>query len=200
MAWTTPTNVATGDVLTATRYNNEVVGNTIAGHPIYATLPATPTDGDSIYYQTSAMASLGALWNLRYRAAGGTYKWEFVGGSPIYASVAASVTATTATPTAKTGGPSFTVPLAGIYLLTHGATMSASLANSYAGVQPYYNASAISADSEVANGYTGFISCVSAYTATLATSGNTLELYYRVDSGTGTFIRRFLRAVPIAVA
>ena len=28
MAWTAPTNVATGDVLTATRYNNEVVGNT----------------------------------------------------------------------------------------------------------------------------------------------------------------------------
>ena len=27
MAWTAPTNVATGDVLTATRYNNEVVGN-----------------------------------------------------------------------------------------------------------------------------------------------------------------------------
>ena len=27
MAWTAPTNVATGDVLTASRYNNEVVGN-----------------------------------------------------------------------------------------------------------------------------------------------------------------------------
>jgi len=40
MAWTTPTNVATGDVLTATRYNNEVVGNTYAGGPIYATTVA----------------------------------------------------------------------------------------------------------------------------------------------------------------
>jgi hypothetical protein len=37
MAWTDPTNVATGDVLTATRYNNEVVANTLAGGPIYAT-------------------------------------------------------------------------------------------------------------------------------------------------------------------
>ena len=30
MAWTTPTNVATGDVLTASRYNAEVVANTLA--------------------------------------------------------------------------------------------------------------------------------------------------------------------------
>ena len=30
MAFTTPTNVATGDVLTATRYNNEVVDNAVA--------------------------------------------------------------------------------------------------------------------------------------------------------------------------
>ena len=37
MAWTTPTNVATGDVLTASRYNNEVVGNAYAGGPIYTT-------------------------------------------------------------------------------------------------------------------------------------------------------------------
>lgn len=40
MAWTAPTNVATGDVLTATRYNNEVVGNALAGGPIYATTVA----------------------------------------------------------------------------------------------------------------------------------------------------------------
>lgn len=40
MAWTTPTNVATGDVLTATRYNAEVVANTLAGGPIYATTVA----------------------------------------------------------------------------------------------------------------------------------------------------------------
>ena len=37
MAWTAPTNVATGDVLTASRYNNEVVGNAYAGGPIYTT-------------------------------------------------------------------------------------------------------------------------------------------------------------------
>jgi hypothetical protein len=200
MAWTAPSTFVPGAILTAAQLNTNVRDNSIAGHPMSATLPASPTDGDTIYYQTAAMASLGAAWNLRYRSAATTYKWEFVGGTPLYASVAASVTATTATPTAKTGGPSFTVPVAGIYLLTYGATMSASVANFYAGAQPYYNASAISADSEIANGYTGFISCVGGYTATLATAGNTLELYYRVDSGTGTFIRRFLRAVPIAVA
>jgi len=55
MAWTTPTNVATGDVLTATRYNAEVVANTLAGGPIYATealrdaaIP-TPFEGQQAY-------------------------------------------------------------------------------------------------------------------------------------------------------
>jgi hypothetical protein len=199
MAFVTPTDVTVGSVLTASKYNQEVVDNGLAGHPLVSTLPSSPADGDTIYYQTAGMASLGAAWTLRYRSGGGTYKWEFVGGSPLYASAAGSVAATTATPTAKTGGPSFTVPLAGTYLLAYGATVSPSAGNAYAGVQPYYNAVQISADSEIANGYTGFVSCASGFTTTFAAAGNTLELFYRVDSGTGTFIRRFLRATPVMV-
>ena len=44
MAWTTPTNVATGDVLTASRYNNEVVGNGLVLAPFAAAWTSwTPT-------------------------------------------------------------------------------------------------------------------------------------------------------------
>ena len=63
MAWTAPTSVATGDVLTATRYNNEVVGNALAGGPIYTTealrdaaIP-TPFEGQRAYITGSTVAA-----------------------------------------------------------------------------------------------------------------------------------------------
>ena len=199
MAWTAPSTFVAGAILTAAQLNTNVRDNSIAGHPLYSTLPGSPTDGDTIYYQTTAMASLGVAWNLRYRSAGGTYKWEYVGGSPIYASALGAVTATTSTPTAKTNGPSFTVPLAGVYMLNYGVTLLGTIASSYVGAQPYYNATQINADSEIANALITYVSAAMSFAATLATAGNTLELYYKADSGTGTFIRRWLRAVPVMV-
>jgi len=63
MAWTTPTNAATGDVLTATRYNAEVVANALAGGPIYATEAArdaaipTPFEGQRAYITGSTLTT-----------------------------------------------------------------------------------------------------------------------------------------------
>lgn len=62
MAWTTPTNVATGDVLTASRYNNEVVANALAGGPVYATLAdlntaiPSPYEGQRAYLTAPRLA------------------------------------------------------------------------------------------------------------------------------------------------
>jgi len=48
---------------------------------LLAALPVMP-DGDQIVdFQTAAMAAKGLVWTFRYRAAGGTYKWEFTGGA-----------------------------------------------------------------------------------------------------------------------
>ena len=205
MAWTTLGTVAPGDVLRAnsgTAAYNNVIGNLVAGHPLVSTLPGSPADGDTIYYQTTAMATAGVVWTLRYRSGGGTYKWEFTGG-PSLSNVAlgANVTATTNTHATKTGGPSLTIPLAGEYVIAWGALVGASVSAAYAGILPFYNGTAVgtASDLELAQGTTVFVSVATQTNVTFATAGNTLDLRYRVDSGTGTFGRRFLYATPVRV-
>ena len=65
MAWTTPTNVATGDVLTATRYNADVVANTLAGGPIFATTVARDAAITAPFVGQRAFIS-GTLINTQY--------------------------------------------------------------------------------------------------------------------------------------
>ena len=61
------------------------------------------------------MASAGVLWHLRYRAAaGGPYKWEFVGGAGLHAAGGPQLSAGTTYLTGASG-PAITVPLAGEY-------------------------------------------------------------------------------------
>lgn len=46
-------------------------------------LPTNPVDGQEVYFVADAANSI--VWHLRYRAATpGSYKWEYVGGPPIY--------------------------------------------------------------------------------------------------------------------
>lgn len=78
--------------------------------PTYVTvLPTTPTDGTEVYY-----AHAQGIWHLRYRAgATAPYKWEFIGGTPLWAYDAANQAVTSATWAGTT--PSITAPLAGEY-------------------------------------------------------------------------------------
>lgn len=67
MAFVTPTNVATGDVLTASRYNADVVANVLAGGPIYVTEAArdaaipTPFEGQRAYITGSTETTAAGL-------------------------------------------------------------------------------------------------------------------------------------------
>ena len=86
-----------------------------------STLPVSPVDGQVVYYQNAAMATDGVTWTLRYRAAGGTYKWEFVGGGTWEKEVDADEPMTSTTyADAATVGPQITVPLVGEYVLEYG--------------------------------------------------------------------------------
>ena len=83
-------------------------------------LPGSPSDGDMIAF--AADATNGVIWHLRYRsAASGSYKWEFLGGPPLWAEVLTFETATVGGSYSDfaTVGPSVTVPLAGDYLLDY---------------------------------------------------------------------------------
>lgn len=86
-------------------------------------LPATPADGDEVYYEIDA--TNGIYWHFRYRAASGSaHKWEFVGGAPLYAEVdTIETTGSAAFMDIATVGPSITVPRAGEYCLAYGAAM-----------------------------------------------------------------------------
>jgi hypothetical protein len=90
------------------------------GVPPYVTaLPTPPFDGFEVFY--AADATNGVIWHLRYRSGGGTHKWEYVGGPPMYAEVATSESTTSTSYVAlATAGPSVTVPLAGDYYVAIG--------------------------------------------------------------------------------
>lgn len=99
---------------------------------LVSTLPASPVDGQEVYYQSSGMATDGTVFHLRYRTAGGTYKWEAVGSTPIrsenvggrntstynYTTSVTFVAGSALSGTTVVGGPTITVPLAGEYLVT----------------------------------------------------------------------------------
>ena len=95
----------------------------IASQPTFVSaLPGSPVDGQEVYFQDTAMATAGVVWHLRYRAAGGTYKWEFLGGAPLVAYVdALEAPSTTGWAGTATLGPELTMTRAGEYELMWGA-------------------------------------------------------------------------------
>lgn len=85
---------------------------------IVTSLPGSPTDGQEIYYV--ANTTNGVIWHLRYRSASASiYKWEFVGGPPLYSEtlVQDDIVATGST-FVDASGPNLTVPLSGEYLIS----------------------------------------------------------------------------------
>lgn len=91
--------------------------------PTYVTaLPASPVDGQEVYY--AADAANGVIWHLRYRAAAsGSYKWDFLGGPALQATVDnyETLAGSLSYRDLATVGPTVTTPLAGDYTVEHGA-------------------------------------------------------------------------------
>lgn len=124
MAWATPRDWTTGEVVTAAIMNTHVRdelkwlgGSDGRG----TTLPSSPVDGQLFVYV--ADATNGIEWLLKYNSGEtGSYKWRYIGGPPLYSEVTAFETLSnngTYTDLA-TVGPQLTVPLAGDYLVRHG--------------------------------------------------------------------------------
>ena len=71
-------------------------------------LPPAPVDGQEIYYQSTAMLATNTIWHLRYNNALSTYKWQYVGGTPMLAFASAGVAYTTGA--AYVVGPALAAP------------------------------------------------------------------------------------------
>jgi len=72
-------------------------------------LPASPANGQEIYFQDASMATAAIIWHLRFSTASGA--WEFVGGAPYHLSANTSRTSSaTAYAIPSTDPLSVTVP------------------------------------------------------------------------------------------
>lgn len=160
MAWTTPTVRATGDLITATIWNADIVNNMkwIGGADSRGTsFPGSPVDGQIYHYV--ADATLGVVWRFKYNAgSASSFKWEADGEQvPLVQEVDSTETTSTTTYTdLATVGPSVTVPLAGDYSITISAAI---VPNTSVGtMQVSYSVGGTAAsdnDSIYAVGYTG---------------------------------------------
>lgn len=82
--------------------------------PRVTSLPVAPApvDGQEVYLVVDAANQI--VWHLRYNASG-AYKWEFLGGQPLYAFVASpSAPAVTGSWTSPADWPAIPLPIAGI--------------------------------------------------------------------------------------
>jgi hypothetical protein len=97
--------------------------------PVVTALPTSPVHGQEIEF--IADATNGVRWRLRYNAySASAYKWEMVGGSDLLGEVVADQGFSSTTYVdLGTVGPDITVPLAGDYDLTVGATFYSGAAN-----------------------------------------------------------------------
>ena len=104
------------DALQSIQRNFEALALAQGGPSYQTTLPATPFEGQEIYYAANAADSI--IWHLRYRGAArsGSGAWEFVGGPAITAGASGSRTRTANDTWAViTSGPELTIPRAGKY-------------------------------------------------------------------------------------
>lgn len=175
----------------------------VTSAPYVTGLPASPVDGQEVYY--AADASNGTIWHLRYRSgSSSSYKWEFVGGPPMTASISANETATgsgwldLATP-----GPLVTSPLAGEYIYLFRS-------DTYYDGDQRQSAIAISVNNAAPTVMDAFyITAAAASSATnlmgsgrvtVATAGHTIKMRYSRDAtGTANFRWRHLQVVPVRV-
>jgi hypothetical protein len=161
-----------------------------------ATLPEDPSDAQFFSLELGS----GIVWNFRYNLqSASTYKWEFVGGPPVYHQVAAA--ASTTSPI--TGGPTLTLPLAGEYLVTASCHCDTTVATNGRPVMSIYaNGSLVSeAYTDLAQNENDEL--IRTRLVTLAGAGQVIEMRYRSGGGTGgqvhTFSDRFLYITPVRV-
>lgn len=176
----------------------------LANVPLVTSLP-TVTEATDIYYQSAAMATDGLRWHLAYNpASASAYKWEVIGGAPLFNEVLPDFNTASATYVTG-GGPSLTLPLAGDYIIDTGFIGWSTAAAPWIILMSYDIGATVAADADALN-QGGSASQAN------ATQGNVmyrrrknglgavaLTAKYRVNTGTGHYSSRWMTATPVRV-
>jgi hypothetical protein len=152
------------------------------------------------------MAGLGLLWMLVYNGqSSSSLKWEFLGGSALYAAVATSETTTSASyADLATVGPAITLPLAMDCFVTHGCRIfpasNIEARMSYAiGATAAVDADSVINGTTVASFGGRSVSRVKRQNALTAATTLTAKYILSSSSSTNSFEARWMTVQPIRV-
>lgn len=213
MPWVTPSTVNTGDTLQASTWNQDVVGNSLMGHPVFPNEAArdaaisSPAEGQTCYLTSPTVPTATGDATLIPSGIVTVYNgtsWVCV--TPVGARTLATGTVTSTSYTATLSGSPGTNPSV---TLTTGTTailnISAQIVNSGTGGTAMSVAVSGATTVAAADDYAltinalpagGGINASTLLLITGLTAGtNTFTLQYKVTTGTGTFIRRNILAV-----
>lgn len=163
--------------------------------------PGSPADGDEYILVDSTSAPTYA-WHFRYNSgSGSSYKWEFIGGSPVVLEVAtAQSTTSTSYTDLTTSGPSFTTPRAGDWVVEIQAKESAAYGYmSYAlGGTSASDVWGIVFDGDAPGGKRQV--CGFAKHAALAASSAITAKYRSIGGTSATFEDRRIKILPVRLS
>ena len=177
-------------------------GPKVTTGPIASGPPASPVDGD--IWIATAVDAAGTRWMFQYNASSGSaYKWEFIGGPPLYAHYEAS----SSIPSANAwhilvNSIAFATARGGDYWCETGAQMSGMAGGGFMqigiGTNVATPASPPQAMSQPAASYM-FMAAHAARVNGVGAAGFIAACYWANDAGC-TFANRWLSAIPIRVS
>lgn len=166
-------------------------------------LPSPANDGQEVLYL--ADAANGVVWHLKYRAGSSSaFKWEVVGGPDLAAEVLTSqTTAATGYVDLTTAGPSLTLPLAGDWIVSHGAQIEATGTDRLFASPKF--AAVATADANAVSVAVANVGAAAQGSSPARTqrvngraAGDVVKVQYRTALGTtGTFANRWLTVRPV---
>jgi hypothetical protein len=171
----------------------------------YTTFPANPMHGQEYVYL--ADATNGVQWRFKYNAdSASSFKWEFVGGAPLFSTVATGEATASGTPVdLATTGPQITIPRAGDYDITFGFRVSESGAGGgNAEARVFVNGTTdtgVVAQEQVTNIVGATFTVSRTWIPSTRAASDTVRLKYSISNTISvTFADRWLVARPIRVS
>jgi hypothetical protein len=165
--------------------------------------PGSPTDG--MIWRPKPQA--GVFWKFMYDSSEGTYKWVFVGGGPMYSvsETDGSWNNTSYVDPTTTPAASLTIPRAGVYEITFGATVAIAVADMEMRVAVKLGSAATSSDdsaSTISPNSSGRDQTMHRTIIRTLSASDVVKLQYKSAGATGTSTLRahWLYVRPVQVS